>query len=96
NTGASFLFKNERKEEITYGAGYKIERQRKGRWRKIDGYSDFVAMMYSLKPGEEKVLEFNWRRYYGELPAGTYRLVKECNNMDNDGPFSIAAIFSIE
>ena len=78
--GATFIIKNTTDEEYSYGPAYTIEKFENQTWKELDTLTgdplSWNAVLYNLKPNEERELNIDWSLGYGELKSGTYRLVK--------------------
>jgi len=59
-----------------------------GIWEKVE---------YPVPDGKTTVLQTNWKAWYGELPAGKYRIVKEIytSSSDRSAPQYVAAEFEV-
>lgn len=77
DAGASFLLKNEGKEDVTYGSACFLQVQMEDVWYQIEKNVDWTLEGYELAAGTEEVLSVEWAKVYGILPAGNYRLVKQ-------------------
>ena len=101
--GATFIIKNTTAEEYTYGEPYTIEMFENKSWKELDTLTgnplSWNAVLYSLKAGEEKVININWSLDYGELKRGTYRLVKNDLRKSNSAEsrtYTVYAEFDIK
>jgi len=65
--------------KYSYGADYYIERKQNGEWEKVELKEAHYVTAMAYGPDINGILEFkfNWKRYYGELDPGKYRIVKE-------------------
>lgn len=77
--GATFIIKNNSKEDYTYGAEYKIQVKKDEQWQDIELDQPIVwnSMAYSLISREQREINIDFTYGYGELSKGQYRLVKE-------------------
>ena len=77
--GATFIIKNNSKENYTYGAEYKIQVKKDGQWYDIelDQPLAWNSMAYSLISREQREINIDFTYGYGELSKGQYRLVKK-------------------
>ncbi len=88
-TKVTIQIKNNLEYDVTTGEPFYLERYNKNKWEKVedkcDGGCTFILPAYIIKPGETKELTHDWKEMYGELPKGTYRLVKDVF-FDSDRP----------
>ena len=81
--GATLTIKDSNEEKFVYGEWYKIVKVEDGNWLELEtltGRLTFDELAYV--PDSKGIVEFtiNWEATYGELPAGTYRLMKDVNS----------------
>lgn len=76
-TGATFLLKNEGKDIVYFGQQYFLQLLLDKKWFNIEEYTDWTLELIVINPGEERELRVDWSNFYGELPPGNYRFVKE-------------------
>ena len=76
-TGATFILKNAGRDVVYYGSKYFLQILLDKKWFNIEEYTDWTLELYHLSPGEETEIPVDWSNYYGELPYGNYRFVKE-------------------
>ena len=92
-TGATITIKETNKKPYTYGEWYKIEKQINGKWLEVktivDNYG-FNEIAYI--PHKNNVVKFviDWKWLYGELPLGSYRILKEVGKQYISIEFGIA------
>lgn len=60
------------------GVAYGLEVRKDGQWDPLPMLQDrvVIAIAYGIPPGGSRDFEMNWEAIYGELPTGTYRVVK--------------------
>lgn len=70
---------NESGSEITTGEWYSLQRYDDGEWHRLDELIDGIwkEVEYHIPNGETAVFPTNWKTWYGELPPGEYRIVKD-------------------
>lgn len=70
---------NESGSEIGTGEWYSLQRYEEGEWHRLDELIDGIwkEVEYRIPDGETAVFPTNWKIWYGELPSGQYRIVKE-------------------
>lgn len=75
-TGATFILTDKNKVFCDYGAEYRIEVYKDGKWQMQEPITDgFTWELFSMKPGSEvSELKKDWSKVYGELESGKYRL----------------------
>ena len=114
NTSMSILIENKSEKYIlVYGEFYTLHQMIDGLWYiqppMIEGGMDVIAMAYTVSPMESKEWSADWIKYYGELAAGQYRIIKEITiydyasfNDDNvgykdrEGEYCLAVEFTID
>ena len=78
--GATFIIQNNTEEEYSYGEPYVLEKFEKNNWvemKTLDGEPlSWNAILYRLKPKEEREIPIDWSIGYGKLERGTYRISK--------------------
>ena len=79
STGATISISDNNKETYTYGAWYKIEKFVDGKWYTLETIQPLTWNMVGYKPvkGVSLILSVDWTKFYGSLPNGKYRLLKE-------------------
>lgn len=98
-TGATLILKNEKYDEIQYGAEYEIEIKKNNKWYKIDALLNFILPLYVLNKGSEDEFNINWENGYGKLKPGEYRILKNITAENKDKGFEsfyVSADFIIE
>lgn len=82
-TGATIVIKDTNKEPYVYGEWYKIETEKNGKWyeveTKIENYGFNEIGYIPDEKGEVKFV-IDWKWLYGELPLGSYRILKQVGN----------------
>ncbi len=70
---------NESGSEIGTGEWYSIQRYEDGEWHRMGELIDGIwkEVEYRIPNGETPVFPTNWKTWYGQLPSGQYRIVKE-------------------
>lgn len=94
-------FRSSAEKSYTYGDWYEIHYKFGDEWHRVPylnalGYYDLA---YALPAGESVSLMINWKSIYGELPAGTYRIVKDVIDYRSPGDYDkhyLAAEFEIK
>jgi len=101
---------NESEKELQYGAWYEIQKYWNGNWYSLPlmvdnaAYEDIAYLLPSQRQYEKNdrktsVWKINWSYFYGELPAGKYRIVKDFLEVREPGDFTkyyLAAEFEIK
>ena len=92
-TGATITIKDTNTTKYTYGEWYIIQKNVEGKWynipTKVKEYG-FNSIGYNVDKNNEVKFVINWEWLYGELPLGSYRILKESHNKYISIPFSIA------
>lgn len=92
-TGATIIIKDTNKKTYTYGAWYKIEKQVDEEWKEVKTIRDdyaFNSIAYLPDENNEVKFEMDWEWLYGELPIGSYRILKQVNGEIISIEFGIA------
>lgn len=76
NKGATIKITNNNENLLRYGPDYSIEIKKNNDWYKIKVSQPFHTILYYLDNNETAEYNINWSPYYGDLPKGEYRLVK--------------------
>ncbi len=84
DTGGRFLLTNQGEKVFHYGQSLELQPRIGGKWYTVQGVQlDFVAIAFDLGPGESVTLDIDWTAYYGSLPPGEYRLIKDVSPDDD-------------
>ena len=92
-TGATIIIKDTNKTPYTYGQWYKIEKEINGKWYEVKTViKDYGFNEIGYLPDENNEVKFviNWEWLYGELPLGSYRILKQVNDKYISIQFGIA------
>lgn len=76
-TCATLVMENNSQNDVLYGEPYEIEIKIDDNWHKINVVINFVESLYLLKVNKSNGFNLEWNHTYGELPSGTYRIIKE-------------------
>lgn len=82
-------------ETIGYGEGYTLEILQGDAWEPLPVVLEeygFPDILYELEPGACQFLDIEFEWLYGELPPGSYRIVKEIYPSEGD-PFLVSSEF---
>lgn len=76
-------------KELTTGAKFDIQMKVDGKWYCLDQVYDAVwnLIAYKLPDGDTTILSTNWSFMYGELPPGSYRIIKEVTDYRAPGDY---------
>ena len=77
NKSATLVLTNNSDKNFQYGNPYEIEIKKDGEWHKINVELYFNMPAFQLSAKENKKIELDWENWYGKLPKGTYRIIKE-------------------
>ena len=83
----SFVIENNSDKEYQYSSAYfEIEVEQAGAWYQLKQLNDFTSNEAEciIKPHEQLVYTIDAEHYYGELPAGQYRLIKNFVFFENE------------
>jgi len=92
-TGATIVIKDTNENPYTYGDWYRLEKQVGGKWYEVNTIIDnfgFNAIGYLPNKDNEVKFVIDWEWLYGELPLGSYRILKEAGNKYISIEFDIA------
>jgi len=100
--GLTYEIANSSGKPCFFGEQYEVERYIYEKWYKIElppgvdyGWS---YVLFVIENGLSRGYNIDWQYYYGELPAGKYRLVKQMMHDDYykpDNIYYLAAEFEI-
>lgn len=78
-------------KELTTGAKFDIQMEVDGKWYCLDQVYDAIwdQVAYKLPSGDTTILPTDWSFMYGELPFGSYRIVKEVTDYRAPGDYDI-------
>lgn len=98
-TGATIIIKDTNKDKYTYGEWYVLQKEENGKWynlsTKVKQYG-FNDIGYEVDKNNEVKFVIDWEWLYGELPQGSYRILKESHNKYISIPLNIATTSSTE
>lgn len=84
----SFFIENDSDREYQYSENYfEIEAEQSGNWyqlAQLDDPSTNSEADCIIKPDERKTLQVDVKSYYGELPAGRYRIIKQFSYFESE------------
>ncbi len=94
------VLRNNAEESYTYGEWFEIQYKYGEEWHRVPYISEFgyYDIAYALPAGKSEAIMINWSKIYGELPAGTYRIVKDVIVYRSPGDYDkhyLAAEFEI-
>ena len=92
-TGATIIIKDTNEKPYTQGEWYKIEKQVDGKWYEVETLLDnygFNSIGYLPDENNEVKFVMDWEWLYGELPVGSYRILKEVGGKYISIEFNIA------
>ena len=75
--GATFIFKNVASEVVSFGTKYFLQIQLEKKWYNMVAYVGWILVLIHLDPGIEKEFSIDWSNFFGNLPLGNYRFIKE-------------------
>lgn len=85
-TGASIIIKDTNENPYSWHEEYKIQVKEDGSWKDVEPIEEasFRDMAYVLDENGEFEQKIDWSKIYGELPNGTYRIIKPVYNILQD------------
>ncbi len=75
--GATFIYKNEGTDIVYFGTKYFLQIYLDEKWFNMVSSTFWTLELIRLNPGEEAELPIDWSNFYGDLPPGNYRFIKE-------------------
>ncbi len=92
-TGATITIKDTNESKYLYEEWYVIEKEIDGKMysipTKVKDYG-FNSKVYTVDENNEVKFVIDWEWLYGELPQGSYRIIKKSHDKYISIPFSIA------
>ena len=92
-TGATITIKDTNESKYTYEEWYVLEKEENGKWynipTKVKEYG-FNSIGYEVDENNEVKFVIDWKWLYGELPQGSYRIIKKSHDKYISIPFNIA------
>lgn len=92
-TGATITIKDTNENKYTYEEWYVIEKEIDGKMysipTKVKDYG-FNSIGYTVDENNEVKFVIDWEWLYGELPQGSYRIIKKSHDKYISIPFNIA------
>jgi len=102
SSGGEVEIRNETDKEITFGDWYVIQSEKSGKWETMP-YKvkkvGFHQVAYNAPKDETVIHEVKWDIFYGELPKGRYRIIKDMLDFRGTGDYTeyyLAAEFEIK
>ncbi len=90
STEGDVEIRNESGRELTYGNWYEIQVYQDGNWYNMPLIIDNAAyydIAYTILDQTTSVWEINWSYFYGELPEGKYRIIKDILDVREPGNY---------
>jgi len=83
NISATIIITDVSGNNNTYGTYYRIDKFENNKWRELDiiykGNYGWTSIGYLIVEDNKIEMNINWKKLYGELEKGKYRIVKEVN-----------------
>jgi len=98
-TGGSFDIRNQDSASWTYGDEYAIQVADSLNWYYIDILPEWTTDGQVIAPDETVTVQLDWTEHYGELPPGSYRVIKNFvpeNDENSAEGFFAACEFEVE
>ena len=93
------IISNQTGNDLKTWEWYDIQTWEDGEWHRLDQLTDglWTDVLYQLPTGESTFFSTNWKTWYGELPSGKYRIVKEIfkTTADEIATYYLAVEFEI-
>ena len=102
STGGDIEIRNETDKKITFGDWYELQTEVNGKWISLPYIIDnaaFHQVAYNAPKDETVIHEVKWDVFYGKLPKGKYRIIKDMLDFMGTGDYTeyyLAAEFEIK
>lgn len=80
--GARITLQNSSSAAVSFGKEYFIQLLKDNAWYDIEAVADWTLELIEIQPNQKYEENLDWSSYYGELPSGTYRIVKKYDKSD--------------
>ena len=100
--GAGLQLTNLSESNIIYGDSYVLQVYQDNKWYELDYIIDnyaFHEIGYELLPNATHSLTVEWSIFHGELPPGSYRIIKDVMDFRGTGDYTeyyVGAEFTVE
>ena len=91
STGGDIEIRNETDKEITFGDWYDLQTEVNGKWISLPYIIDnaaFHQVAYNAPKDETVIHEVKWDVFYGKLPKGKYRIIKDMLDFMGTGDYT--------
>lgn len=91
STGGDIEIRNETDKEITFGDWYDLQTEVNGKWISLPYIIDnaaFNQVAYNAPKDETVIHEVKWDVFYGKLPKGKYRIIKDMLDFMGTGDYT--------
>lgn len=91
STGGDIEIRNETDKEITFGDWYELQTEVNGKWISLPYIIDnaaFHQVAYNAPKDETVIHEVKWDVFYGKLPKGKYRIIKDMLDFMGTGDYT--------
>lgn len=80
------IISNQTGNDLKTWEWYDIQKWEDGAWHRLDQRTDglWTDVLYQIPAGETTVFPTNWKTWYGDLPSGKYRIIKEIYQTTED------------
>lgn len=102
----TLTIRNTGEKTIGYGEAYILEKSMGGIWYPVSPLTPsdstehaWADIMYTLETGDEAAITLQWDLFYPNLPAGSYRVIKNFSYPEDAGnkeSFCLAVYFNME
>lgn len=82
NSSVEILITDNNENNGGWGKSYRIQKKENGKWNDLKPIQDLVfeEIAFLLDENNQLKQKINWKKFYGELEKGTYRIVKPIYN----------------
>ena len=99
-SGLTLMIQNSTNEVLQYGPFFNVEKAISDKWYEIPITAEnasFHFVAYSLNANSSVEVETDWNWLYGDLDAGTYRIIKRLGKeQESDKDYYLSAEFEIK
>jgi len=78
--GVTLVITDNNEDSYGWGKSYKLQKKENEQWKELKPIAEmiFEEIAYVLDDNNQYTQKIDWKKFYGELEKGTYRIVKDC------------------
>ena len=95
NTGLKLETKNKKNKKLIFNKDYRIHKKENEKWIELEEMTRNNTVFYEEKE-KGPIIEFNWKKTYGKLSSGRYRIVTSVYNKEDGNVYFIGVEFKID